>query len=303
MRLNPETAPQLHLGHVALRVPDLDETANHAIQTLGLRETRRTSESRFLSSNTKHHELELIAGDEAGLDHVGLELETADGLAEIRARIEMAGFDVFELDGTVATDGAFRIVIPGGIAFELYTGMVREPLTLGHVAPSLARRLGHVTMASADAPATVAFLQDVLGFRLSDHVDGLSWWLRCDEDHHAIAIMPGSSTRLHHYAFELDSFATMGKYADHVASTGQYFIWGPGRHGPGFNLFTYLFDPNGVVVETYADMLKVIDEDSYEMVDWAQHPRAANLWDDGRVPDGWLGLGVPSLAATRGAAR
>jgi catechol 2,3-dioxygenase len=289
------------MGHVALRTPDLAGTAEHAIQTLGLHETLGDAGARFLSSNAKHHELELLAGEEAGVDHVGFELETADDLAEIRERVAAAGVEVVEPEHQVAAEGTFRFVVPGGIAFELYGGMEREPLTIDRVAPRFARRLGHVTMASADAPATVAFLRDVLGFRLSDHVPGLSWWLRCDEDHHAIAIMPGGTTRLHHYAFELDSFATMGKYADHVASTGQHFIWGPGRHGPGFNLFTYLFDPNGVVVETYADMLKVIDDAAYEMVDWAQHPRAANLWDHGRVPDGWLELGVPSLLATHAA--
>ena len=32
---------------------------------------------------------------------------------------------------------------------------------------------------------------------------------------------------------------------------------GPGRHGPGRNLYTYLPDPTNIIVEAYADLLEV----------------------------------------------
>ena len=38
------------------------------------------------------------------------------------------------------------------------------------------------------------------------------------------------------------------------------FLWGPGRHGAGGNLFTYHLDPAGCVVEYYADLIKIYDE-------------------------------------------
>jgi catechol-2,3-dioxygenase len=120
--------------------------------------------------------------------------------------------------------------------------------------------------------------------------------MRCDPDHHGVAVGARSDgSHLHHYAFELEGWAAMAHYADHIARMGQQFLWGPGRHGPGFNQFTYLPDPDGAILEVYSDLLRIDNDAAYEPIDWSTEPRSMNLWGP-QMPDGWNELGVPVLA-------
>ena len=54
---------------------------------------------------------------------------------------------------------------------------------------------------------------------------------------------------------------------------------------PGFNNFTYLVDPDGVIVEAYCDLLRIYDEAAYQPIDWSTEPRALNLWGPLLPPD------------------
>jgi catechol-2,3-dioxygenase len=182
------------------------------------------------------------------------------------------------------------------VVFEIYVDMERQPLTIDTVLPPFARRLGHVNLLSEEKAELEQFILEVLGFRVSDRLGDVATWMRCDTDHHGIALAKASGrTRLHHHAWELESWSTLGHYADHVARSGQQFIWGPGRHGPGFNYFTYLLDPDGVVVEAYADLQRIYDDAAYKQIDWSTEPRALNLWGP-MLPSDWGELGVPAIA-------
>ena len=75
----------MHIGHVALRVTDLERSVAHVTGVLGLRERARSEGEVLLSSNEKHHELQLIAADVAGMDHIGLEAESAEELVRTSA--------------------------------------------------------------------------------------------------------------------------------------------------------------------------------------------------------------------------
>ena len=58
----------MHIGHVALRVTDLEDAAKLYRQALGLREVYSTPEERRLTSNGKRYELQLLQAPVAGLD-------------------------------------------------------------------------------------------------------------------------------------------------------------------------------------------------------------------------------------------
>ena len=182
------------------------------------------------------------------------------------------------------------------MVFEIYVGMKRTPLSIDSVLRPFARKFGHVNLLSDEKPELERFILDVLGFRLSDRLGELASWLRCDPDHHGIALAQRSTagTMLHHYAFELEGWGALGQYADHVARSGQQFIWGPGRHGPGFNHFTYLLDPDGGGRRGLQRPEKIYDEAAYEPIDWSQERGALNLWGP-MLPSDWGDLGVPVI--------
>ena len=289
----------MHIGHVALQVTDLDRTVDHAQRTLGLNVTEATSDVAFLTANEKRHELQLIASDHAGMDHVGLEVEHEQELDALRDRIIASGATILsEQPEEPGLGAAIRCVGPGGIAFEVYTGMERKPLDLTNVLRPVARKISHVTLACEDKSEVEHFLLDVFGFRISDRVGGLVSWMRCDSDHHGIGVAQADSgSRMHHYAFELESWGAIGAYADRIGRDGQEFLWGPGRHGPGFNIFTYLNDPDGAVIEACADLLRIDNDTAYKPINWDSNPRAMNLWGPD-MPKDWPDVGVPVLTPT-----
>lgn len=288
----------MHMGHLALRVGDVERSARHLSDILGLRRTEEAPEAISLSPNEKLREIQLLAGPTAGVDHIGLELEDERDLDGLRDALVEAGTQLLsESPEESGLGAAIRALGPMGVVFELYTAMEREPLSVEHYMPPLARRFGHVTLATGEHEEMRRFLIEVLGFRITDTLGDRVTWLRCDTDHHGIALVDAGKNELHHYAFELENWSAIQRYADHLAFQGKALVWGPGRHGPGRNLFTYTPDPENLIVEAYADLFQVPDEANYRPIDWSKMSpeRAYNLWGPPPPPD-WRDYGVPLLA-------
>ena len=57
--------------------------------------------------------------------------------------------------------------------------------------------------------------------------------------------------------------------------------WGPGRHGPGNNLFFMVNDPDGNWVELSAELELITPERQPGL--WPHTERSLNLWGPGRL--------------------
>ena len=55
-------------------------------------------------------------------------------------------------------------------------------------------------------------------------------------------------------------------------------IYGPSRHGPGHNLFTYISDPDGNIIELFSELDQIGDEASYQPLQWKDEPRTLDAW-------------------------
>jgi catechol 2,3-dioxygenase-like lactoylglutathione lyase family enzyme len=270
------------MAHVALQVPDLDASVAWATTVMGLREVERSDGVSYLTHSDCHHSLQYIQGDRAALDHVAMEAHDLDAVA---ARLHEHGVGHEEARER-GIHRAVRFRGPEGHVIEVFAGMgAAGPVHTGRgVQP---RTFGHPMLTCADTRATCALFEDVLGFRLSDDVgDGTLVFMRCGVDHHGIGIALGPRAGLNHYAWGVEGLAVLGQLGDVLARSGGRFVWGPGRHGAGRNLFTYHFDPAGVIVEYYADLYQVWDEASYRPGRWAlDDHRFANLWGPGPPPE------------------
>jgi len=80
-----------------------------------------------------------------------------------------------------------------------------------------------------------------------------SIWLRTDHEHHSLAIFTGPCA-VDHFSFELPDWNAIRDWADHFSSFDIELIWGPGRHGPGNNLFIFIADPDGNKIELSAEL-------------------------------------------------
>jgi catechol 2,3-dioxygenase len=287
-------------AHVALEVPDLDASVAWATTVMGMRETERGDGVSYLTHADCHHSLQYIAADRTAVHHVALQAHDPAALDGLHARLRELEIPIISTEPEEpGLERALRFTAPAGHVIEVFAGMdsAGPPHTGSGVQP---RKFGHPMLTCEDTRATVSFFLDVLGFRLSDDVgQGTLVFMRCNPDHHGVGVGLGPRAGLNHYAWGVENIATLGRLGDVLARNDARFIWGPGRHGAGENIFTYHFDPAGCIVEYYADLYQVWDEQSYEPGRWnLDDPRFANLWGSG-APREMMETATP-LAQKRG---
>ena len=136
----------------------------------------------------------------------------------------------------------------------------------------------HVVINARDREACTRFVVDVLGFRLSDRT-GYMNFVRCDRVHHVIAFAQSEISSLNHIAFEMVDFDAVMRGIGRLRDAGFESVWGPGRHGPGNNVFAYFVAPFGATIE-YTSEVQRIDE-SYKVgtpEDWKWPPNRMDHW-------------------------
>ena len=290
----------IDLAYLELFVTDLEASASFAEQVCRLRETGREHDAVYFSAGRRPHELVLRAAATASCATIGFQAGDEAELEAIGDRLRRIGVEVAESSGPDReVDRALRFAGPDGQLFEVAAGPpIYEPRGDGEdlLRP---RRLGHVSLKTPNPRRLEDFLVDQLGLRVSDRVGDRAAWLRANTDHHGVAVMQ-EPAGMHHYAFELPDWASFKAVGDHLRTHGRTFIWGPGRHGPGNNLFGYFLDPEGCVIEFYSELEHVEDESHHEVGEWADRPETFNVWGPG-PPAGWHDHGLPLASVTEGA--
>ena len=103
---------------------------------------------------------------------------------------------------------------------------------------------------------------DGLGLRISDRTKMGMAFLRCNADNHTVALVSNPNKKgLQHIAFDAVTIDHVMRQMGRLKKANTPCIWGPGRHGPGNNVFTYYQDPAGTIVEFYGELEQVPVED------------------------------------------
>ena len=121
-------------------------------------------------------------------------------------------------------------------------------------------KLGHLAWVVSDPRPLAEFYGRVMGFRVSDWIEDWFCFMRCGPDHHTINFVRGAKTQMHHVAFELKDWAHVQSACDFLGSKKIPLIWGPGRHGPGHNVYTYHRNPDDQIIELFTELDKMLDE-------------------------------------------
>jgi len=288
------------MGHMAMRVPDLDAAVEFQCDILGLVETERTAGASYLTCNERHHELVLIQDPvRRGYDHIALEVPDVGALEATRRRLPAAGGRLLGeiYDGEPGIDRALRVEAPGGHVFKLFLGMETGELPEPGERPL---KFEHASVKTPRPKALERFLAHGLGFRLSDRMGRVASWWHCDADHHGIAVMFAPRNELSHYAWSVEDLNATGRVADRLRrDRDQRLIWGPSRHGPGNNRFMYFHDNDGAMVELCSDLAQMPPEGDYQPRTWPSGPKTINQWG-GPPPPRFLLTGFPIVAPDPG---
>ena len=121
-------------------------------------------------------------------------------------------------------------------------------------------KIGHVGMYVKDLERSARFYTEVLGFHVTDAIlpgdlPGGAVFLRCNTDHHALALFGATAdhpagTGLHHIAMEVASLDEIVRIRDHLRER-QIPIELDGRRGAGVQLVVEFRDPDGHRMEIY----------------------------------------------------
>jgi len=141
-------------------------------------------------------------------------------------------------------------------------------------------RLQHLAVRSPNIDALVEFYSSAIGLKVSDRVEDdqgrtTTCFLQSDHEHHSLAIFGASEKRLDHHSYEQADWNAIRDWADHLASLDIQLNWGPGRHGPGNNLFLFYSDPDGNWIEISAELEVPGDR---PLGVWRHCERTLNLW-------------------------
>jgi catechol 2,3-dioxygenase-like lactoylglutathione lyase family enzyme len=278
------------LRSVALYVPDLAKAESFYTQVWRLEVAHRGDGVLYLrGSGSDTYLLALHQGGELPqIRQVTLRARSRAALDEIVAEVQRAGGKLLAAPHELTRDPAGGVGLkfqdPHGRTFQVVHGDARRPME----APQKDRpiRLTHVVLNSHAVDETQRFLQEALGFRLADRT-GIMAFMNCDRDHHTIAVGITDNDALNHIAFLMPDLDSVMRGGGRMKDAGFPIQWGPGRHGPGNNLFNYFIDPFGIVIEYTADVEQI--DESYET-----HGPDHWKWPPGRV-DQW-GISLPPSA-------
>jgi catechol 2,3-dioxygenase len=295
------------LGHVEIRVPDLELCAAYYTEVLGLREVDRDDEHVYLKcwDEHDHHSVTLTAATRYGLNHIGWKTESLDDLAEYETTLEKYGCTVERLAaGEEHGQGeAIRFDTPTGHVMEIYSTMERVgnglpthnpppmPIDLVGIAPP---RLDHCLLTTQNVPDAAHFMQEALGFRLTEQlINGeghqlLAFFERSRRPHD-VAFTRGADGGLHHFAFWLDSWSDVGRAADILRLNGVTIDVGPTRHGITRGHTIYFWDPVGIRNEVFSGGYHV-DHD-WEPITWTEDQLGKALfYYEGKVVDTFVSI-------------
>ena len=152
-------------------------------------------------------------------------------------------------------------VINAGSGVARVNATVRPPRV-----PARVQRLGHVVLQSTIYVQTLNWYLDTFGMIVSDFLffpgqrergPAMSF-IRCDRgstpaDHHTLALALGPADRYIHSAYEVSDLDALAAGGEYLKERGYQRSWGIGRHIQGSQLFDYWRDPDGFLVEHFAD--------------------------------------------------
>jgi predicted enzyme related to lactoylglutathione lyase len=157
----------------------------------------------------------------------------------------------------------FRFFDPNGIAVEISSDVERGPSRTVARWEGMPATISHVVVHSPDHHGLVKFYEQVLGFRTSDWLGDFMCFLRCNEWHHRLAILPGPPC-LDHVAYDVPTVDDMFRGIARLKEAGTPVAWGPGRHTAGDNTFSYFVTPAGFVVEYTSELVRIPDEAAWQ---------------------------------------
>jgi len=266
---------------IELVVSNLDEAARFYEDIWGLKPvaTARNDSRYFRGTSRYHHVLGLHQGVQPAVVCIVFDVADRAGVDALQERIAAAG-------GRPGTPAKLTTA-GGGYGFACKDPDGRNLAFVAEAADHAdsadiadrPRKIVHVNLNARDFEASLSFFTQTLSFRVVDDNAPLTFLHCASTDHCAIVLCKMNLPTLNHIAFEMPEFDSVMRGMGRMKDAGYPIEWGPGRHGPGNNIFAYFCGPDEVPLEYAAEVLQIDDGYTPHSSDyWKFKPGRSDQW-------------------------
>lgn len=252
----------ISLGYLGFTVTDLDAWRSFAADVIGLMpvDSGDPHVARFRMDD-RAFRLSLHRGDADGLAYAGFDAGSAEGLADLVARLEADGVATKPLDGALEARRAAEVVCledPAGNPVEVFHTPVLDHRPMASPAGTSgfvtgAGGMGHLVMLTSPFDETLRFYKELFGFRTSDIMrmgPARVEFLHCNQRHHTLALGDAAGMNmLIHFMVEMACLDDVGYALDRCRDRGLEITMGLGRHANDYMTSFYVRTPSGFEVE------------------------------------------------------
>jgi len=270
--------PELRLNHTMLYTSDPAGLSSFYVKALGM---EAIPHGKMVICKGRDRTIILAEGKPGSFGFAAYAVSQANELDLLREKMLASGANLQASASPVFDSSAFSVRDPDGNSFVFGVAPRDNYAPPAH---SLPGRLQHVAFASDEPEKLLDFYTGVMGFLLADRVEDETGKLRAcffntDSEHHSLAIFTAAEKRPDHHCFEAVDWNLIRDWADYMAQFDIPLMWGPGRHGPGNNLFYMIKDPDGNWLEISAELEIISTERPVGL--WEHTQKTLNSWGQG----------------------
>ncbi len=261
-----------YLHHIALNTTRPLELAKFYEKALSIE--RKPIKGGWVLSGARRKVL-ILSNKQNCLGFASFACQDSQSFKVLKRNFTEKGIDTFQDDNSLFIHDNFYIFDCDGN--KIYFGLSKNKRDQ---ISNLYAPLQHITFTSENLDGFVDFYVKKLGFKISDKVINkrgqlTTCFMRSNQEHHTVACFLSNKSGLDHYSFEAGTWEWIKNWCDHFSKQNIQLIWGPGRHGPGNNLFAFIEDLDGNKIEISAELEIVHDRETKK---WPHEPKTLNLW-------------------------
>ena len=264
----------IFLHHLEIQSSNPERLSNFYSNIMDMKIDKLSSD-KFLCDGPSR-KIIITLGKDKTLSHAGMVCRNENNLNGFKDFLNQKELKLKDYNSEFYKPGSFSVEDPDKnvICF----GVLKDKSTAslnGIHAP-----LQHLTFASEDVVSFQNFYENKLGFQVTDRViknngELATCFTTSNHEHHTIACFKSSKKGMDHHSYEAGDWNHIKGWCDHFASNNIKLMWGPGRHGPGNNLFVFIEDIDGNWIEISAELETVHGR---PVKNWPQEERTLNLW-------------------------
>jgi catechol-2,3-dioxygenase len=264
----------IFLHHLEIQSSNPERLSNFYSNIMDMKIDKLSSD-KFLCDGPSR-KIIITLGKDKTLSHAGMVCRNENNLNGFKDFLNQKELKLKDYNSELYKPGSFSVEDPDKnvICF----GVLKDKSTAslnGIHAP-----LQHLTFASEDVESFQNFYENKLGFQITDRViknngELATCFTTSNHEHHTIACFKSSKKGMDHHSYEAGDWNHIKGWCDHFASNNIKLVWGPGRHGPGNNLFVFIEDIDGNWIEISAELETVHGR---PVKNWPQEERTLNLW-------------------------